>query len=119
MEPISQRKANWKYILIVLILAIIIGWGISAYCNYRIKKITSSLVEFPEIKKPKREFCGTSTYGSCASDSDCMATGCSGQVCWSKNEESIVTTCEWRECYRAKDYGFGCKCVDKKCQWAK
>ncbi len=65
------------------------------------------------------EFCGTSTNGSCVSDSDCIATGCSGQVCWSKNEESLVTTCEWKACYRAKDYGFECKCVNSKCQWLK
>jgi len=64
------------------------------------------------------EFCGTSTYGSCASDSDCIAGGCSGQLCQSKNDELLGTTCEWKECYRAKDYGFECSCVDKKCQWA-
>ncbi len=65
------------------------------------------------------EFCGTSTNGSCVSDSDCIAGGCSGQLCQSKNDELFGTTCEWRECYRAKDYGLFCKCVDKKCQWAK
>ena len=65
------------------------------------------------------EFCGTSTYGSCTIDSDCIAGGCSGQVCQSKNEEPIVTTCEYKDCYNAQSYGLDCKCVDKKCQWAK
>ena len=119
MEIISQGKTNWRYILIVLIFAIIIGWGILAYTNYHIKKITFSLIEFPEIKKPEKEFCGTSTYGSCASDSDCIKDGCSGQVCRSKNGESIVTTCEHKDCYNAQSYGLECSCVDKKCQWSK
>jgi eight-cysteine-cluster-containing protein len=65
------------------------------------------------------EFCGTSTNGSCVSDSDCVKGGCSGQVCQSKNEEPTVTTCEYKDCYNAQSYGLNCKCVDKKCQWAK
>jgi len=65
------------------------------------------------------EFCGSSTYGNCVSDSDCMGGGCSGQVCQSKNEEGVITTCEYRDCYAAKDYGLECKCADNKCQWSK
>jgi len=65
------------------------------------------------------EFCGTSSYGSCIVNSDCKAGGCSGQVCQSKYEESMITTCEYRDCYNAQSYGLDCKCVDKKCQWAK
>jgi len=65
------------------------------------------------------EFCGTSSYGSCVSNLDCTAGGCSGQVCQSKNEESMITTCEYKDCYNAQSYGLGCKCVDKKCQWLK
>jgi len=65
------------------------------------------------------EFCGTSTYGNCVSNSDCVKDGCSSQVCRSKNEKSIVTTCEYKDCYNAQSYGLGCKCVDKKCQWSK
>lgn len=63
------------------------------------------------------KFCGWSTYGECSSDSDCLAGGCSSQVCYSKNEEPIVTTCEWRDCYNADTYGVSCKCVENKCQW--
>jgi eight-cysteine-cluster-containing protein len=65
------------------------------------------------------EFCGTSTYGGCSANSDCIAGGCSGQVCQSKTEESTVTTCEYKDCYNAQSYGLACKCVDKKCQWSK
>lgn len=63
------------------------------------------------------DFCGWSTYGKCSSDSDCIVGGCSGQVCQSRYEKSIVTTCEWKICYNAKLYHLECKCVEGKCQW--
>lgn len=62
-------------------------------------------------------FCGTSTLGTCNSDADCMSGGCSGQVCQSKSEEPIITTCEYRDCYNAEAYGLTCGCLNKKCQW--
>ncbi len=53
----------------------------------------------------------------CASDSDCMRGGCSGQICGSRERvENLITTCEWMEvygCYRMTD----CGCVDGKCDW--
>jgi len=64
----------------------------------------------------KQEFCGWSTYGNCSSDSDCIASGCSGQVCQSIYEEPVVTTCEWRDCYNAEKYGLRCRCIEGKCQ---
>jgi len=67
----------------------------------------------------KGEFCGLSTYGQCVSDSDCIVGGCSGHVCQSKDEQQIITTCEWIDCYNVKTYGVECKCVDNKCQWLK
>ena len=66
---------------------------------------------------PKNKFCGFSTYGICKTDKDCIVGGCSGQVCRSVNEESVITTCEYRECYDASKYGLSCKCVKGKCQW--
>lgn len=69
--------------------------------------------------RPKEDFCGWSTYGQCLTDLDCIKGGCSGQVCQSKQEEPIITTCEWRDCYNAKVYGLECKCVNRQCQWYK
>ncbi len=63
------------------------------------------------------EFCGTSTFGFCETDEDCMTGGCSGQVCQSKSEEPVVTTCEWTDCYDSEEYGVVCACVDSKCTW--
>lgn len=64
-------------------------------------------------------FCGWSTSGQCGSDNDCIATGCSGQVCQSKNEPAVVTTCEYRDCYEASKYGLSCRCVSNGCTWSK
>lgn len=63
-------------------------------------------------------FCGSSTYGSCITDADCMSAGCSGQICQSTTEENAITTCEWKECYNAESFGLGCGCVNNQCQWA-
>ncbi|HLC22275.1 MAG TPA: eight-cysteine-cluster domain-containing protein [Candidatus Nanoarchaeia archaeon] len=64
------------------------------------------------------EFCGTSTYSTCISDADCVSDGCSGQVCRSASEESIITTCEWTECYDKEEFDVACGCVNGQCQWA-
>ncbi len=70
-------------------------------------------------KKLKRlGFCGMSTYGRCESDEDCVTDGCSSQVCRSRFEEPVFTTCEWRACYDASAYGLSCRCVDGRCMWA-
>ena len=69
------------------------------------------------ILSPNVKFCGWSTYGKCSNDKDCIIDGCSAQVCRSKLENQIITTCEWIDCYDANKYGVECKCIDGKCQW--
>ncbi len=49
MPFFTQGKTNWKYILIVVILAIIVGGGILSYLRY-FRKEMISLTKFPEIK---------------------------------------------------------------------
>jgi hypothetical protein len=53
MPFLIKGKPNWKYILIVVILAVIVGGGILSYLRYLNKEI-SSLSKFPEIKKPEK-----------------------------------------------------------------
>jgi hypothetical protein len=53
MPFLIKGKPNWKYILIVLILAVIVGGGILSYLRYLNKEI-SSLSKFPEIKKREK-----------------------------------------------------------------
>jgi len=62
-------------------------------------------------------FCGYSTAQYCASDGECFSGGCSGQICQSIYEESIITTCEWMDCYSAAAYGLSCGCVNNQCIW--
>lgn len=68
---------------------------------------------FPDLES----FCGTSTGGACSADMDCIRGGCSAQVCQSRFEEQIITTCEWRDCYDAHDYGVLCACEEGACSW--
>jgi hypothetical protein len=52
MPFLTKGKTNWKYILIVVILTLIVGGGILGYLRYFEKEIVS-LTKFPEIKKPR------------------------------------------------------------------
>lgn len=86
-----------------------------------ISKPSEPPVKVPPVKQPPvagDQFCGTSTNGPCLEDSDCVSGGCSGQVCQSKTEKPIATTCEYRDCYDAGKYDVGCSCNDGKCQWS-
>ncbi|MEM4389602.1 MAG: eight-cysteine-cluster domain-containing protein [Candidatus Micrarchaeia archaeon] len=68
--------------------------------------------------RPPQPFCGYSTNGPCAADVDCIRGGCSGQVCQSRTEKPVITTCEYRECYEAERYGLACRCVAGACRWS-
>jgi len=58
--------------------------------------------------------CSSSESG-CVRDSDCIKTGCSGQIC---SDEEVVTTCEWREEYACYTQRFArCVCEDGQCGW--
>lgn len=102
----------------ILFCAIIIAVILSSACTSEPESIenktTPTETELPPLDT---EFCGRSTNGACANDNDCMTGGCSGQVCQSKNEEPVITTCEYRECYDAKKYNAACRCTQSKCQW--
>jgi len=98
--------------------------GKIGYSCWAIQQEGSNVIDKTWIKQIEKnltleEFCGWSTYGKCSSDSDCTAGGCSSQVCQSKYEEPVFTTCELKDCYNAKSYGLNCRCVDNKCQWVK
>lgn len=70
-----------------------------------------------DLPLPQEEFCGISTKGKCSLSSDCTIGGCSGQVCQSKSEKPVDTTCEWKDCFDAGAYGIGCGCLGGECQW--
>ena len=71
----------------------------------------------PDNTTKKAGFCGWSTNGPCKSDAECTIGGCSSQVCQSKSEPPVATTCEFAECYNAEAYGALCSCVAGKCNW--
>lgn len=80
---------------------------------------TPNIPSPPMTDDRPEEFCGTSTEGFCNSDSDCKKVGCSGQICGSRFEDGLFSTCQWRECYDETDYSLICGCVNQKCQWYK
>jgi hypothetical protein len=53
MSFLTKGKTNWKYILIVLILAVIVGGGILGYLRYFEREI-SFFSKLPEIRKPEK-----------------------------------------------------------------
>ncbi len=53
MNFLKEGKTNWKYILIVVILAFLVGGGILGYCWWTAKQ-EIPLTKFPEIKKPEK-----------------------------------------------------------------
>jgi hypothetical protein len=53
MPFLTKGKTNWKYILILAFLAVIVGGGILVYLKYFEKEIIS-LTKFLEIKKPEK-----------------------------------------------------------------
>lgn len=62
------------------------------------------------------EFCGSSTESYCESDKDCIETGCSGEICGNK-KDSLIGTCQYKNCFENEKYNLNCKCIDNKCMW--
>ena len=119
-------KSNLKLKFIIFgITCILIGVAIGVNFNYIKGGIFYLIYGLPSQEAPliisdefeADGFCGWSTYAKCESNIDCMAGGCSNQLCEGLNE-GTMTTCLYRSCYDANKYGYGCKCVDNKCQWS-
>ena len=59
---------------------------------------------------------GRESAGECATDADCAAVGCSGEVCVSKTMAAgLATTCEVLPCFAVLDT---CGCSAGVCSWA-
>ena len=53
------------------------------------------------------------SQGICQEHSDCVVSGCSGEVCGS---EEVVTTCELDESFPSS-VSYDCRCLAQKCGW--
>lgn len=62
------------------------------------------------VERPEKD-------GECASDADCVASGCSQELCTSKAAaaEGLMSTCEMRPCFKVLD---ACGCVEGRCSWS-
>ncbi|NQU79158.1 eight-cysteine-cluster domain-containing protein [Candidatus Woesearchaeota archaeon] len=63
-----------------------------------------------------RNRCTIPGKSSCSKDSDCSRQGCSGQVCASRNDDPVMTTCEYLPEYDCLGM-IDCGCVDNGCDW--
>lgn len=61
---------------------------------------------------------GSSTYGPCTADLDCVAGGCNGEICSSSKEEQLVSVCVYDPPYPS-ELDYFCGCIEEKCQWIK
>lgn len=61
-------------------------------------------VEFPESE------------GECKRDGQCVATGCSNEICVPKSamQDGVMSTCEQRACFEVLD---ACTCQEGRCRW--
>lgn len=60
---------------------------------------------------------GSSTHVTCASDSDCIESGCNSEICQGKTEELVTSICVLPDQPTPKQVGLRCRCFAKKCQW--
>lgn len=102
-------KSDLLYLFLAL-LVLLVGIG-----SYLLQEAFGPVINTTD--NSPEEFCGYSTFGSCVSDSECIPGGCSAQVCLSRSEEPIMTTCEDKVCYESEKYNLTCNCVQGKCQW--
>lgn len=60
---------------------------------------------------------GSDTEGECSADGDCVATGCSKELCVSKTVagDGLVSPCEVLPCFSVLDT---CGCNSGTCQWS-
>jgi eight-cysteine-cluster-containing protein len=61
---------------------------------------------------------GSSTFGRCSNDNDCVVSGCNREICQSKFEESMFSICVYNPPY-PKELGYECRCIGQKCAWTK
>ncbi|MEW6294670.1 MAG: eight-cysteine-cluster domain-containing protein [Candidatus Diapherotrites archaeon] len=52
----------------------------------------------------------------CVADADCVADGCSGEICRVKNSDPVFTTCMWKPEFDCLKFS-ACSCIEGKCAW--
>ena len=58
---------------------------------------------------------GPEAAGECTTDADCVAVGCSQEMCVATTQSGLVSTCERLPCFSVLD---ACGCVEGLCSWS-
>lgn len=67
---------------------------------------------------PLDEFCGYSPQiYECASDAECVTSGCAGSICQSAESTVIDASCEEEACMDAEAAAVECGCQANRCDW--
>jgi len=111
------KKVLNRHRFVFLVLTIIIFF-IAIAIMAHLKNISSPKKESPVPTKIP-DYYGRSTLGNCTADDDCLVSGCNGEICQSKNEESLSSICVVPDKPLPKQLGYQCRCLVKKCQWVK
>lgn len=109
MVKLSEIKWDRQF-FVILIIAIAIVLLLVFFQNVEIPTFTN--------ETQNQDFHGSSTKGRCTSSSDCIITGCNLEICQTKFEEPLVSTCEYNPPY-PKDKGYHCLCIINQCEWSK
>jgi|GEM_PF-5816088 len=72
-----------------------------------------------DATEDEQEYYGSSLLGTCDCGCDCVTDGCNGEICRSKDDESVGTICSIPDKPLPADLGYSCTCVQNKCQWTK
>lgn len=98
LEPVGLKKGTGYF-----------GPSTRAFLEKHIKQAT----------KEDQEYYGFSTNGFCETDGDCLISGCNGEICHSKTEDTMVSICIVPLRPTPKQLGYDCKCLEEECKWSK
>lgn len=75
--------------------------------------------DFRDLLSLGGEYYGSSTYGPCQANTDCIISGCNSEICQSLTQEPLASICIFPEKPTPLQIGYDCQCIAQKCQWAK
>ena len=69
------------------------------------------------LARAPKEYYGSSTFGQCQNDNDCLISGCNREICQSRFEEEMASICILPDRPTPPQLGYGCRCHLNQCQW--
>ena len=83
---------------------------------------TTRIIEPPPLgndEDKNKEYSGDSSFAVCTTDTDCVSSGCNGELCLGKKQETFMSVCIVPTKPLPKYFGYHCGCTTEQCQWMK